>query len=159
MARQGRWVDTLVDRSVADGAQGVDDLFNAIAEVDTRGWTITRVIGELWLASTSVAGAWGHGHLDIGLGVLSRELVAMGGYPDPNEETDLPVRGWMFRARCAVAQNGTGTLIHTRCVWDTRAQRKVDTGRFYIMYNHTMSFGTTFTCHVMGLVRTLVLLP
>ena len=81
------------------------------AVVDTRGWTVTRMLGELVCLSASVAGAWGAGKVDIGIGVISREGVTGGVYPDPNAEADEPTRGWLWRTRLVVAQNGIGTPV------------------------------------------------
>ena len=118
-----------------------------------------RTIGNLWLASATVAGAWGYGYVDIGTGVISQEAVGATVFPDPNNVLDYPVRGWTFRERCGVFQNGTGTDVFTRCIIDTTAQRKLETGEYYIIMNHVMTIGTNFTVKVFGSLRVLLLLP
>ena len=119
---------------------------------------MVRTIGSLWLSSTTVAGAWGQGNFDIGLGVISQEGVGATVFPDPGSTLDFPVRGWTFRERCGVFQNGTGCDIFTRCTFDVASQRKVETGEYYLIFDHSTTFGTAFTVSVLGTVRVLLLL-
>ena len=159
MPRRGRWIDALVNKVTGAGAQSSETLFPGVGQEDLRNATIVRTVASLWLASTTVAGAWGTGTLDLGMGIISQDSIAASVFPDPNDADDYPVRGWLFRERCGVFQNGTGTGIFTRCAFDVRSQRKLDTGQYYLVLNNATQDGTAFSVRTSGSVRTLVLLP
>ena len=93
------------------------------------------------------------------MGVISQESIAASVFPDPNTATDYPVRGWLFRHRCAVTQSSDDATPLTHCAFDIRSQRKLDTGQYYLVVDNDPLFGTSFSVEVFGLVRTLVLLP
>ena len=159
MARRTRWIDTLVQIAVADAGQTTLELFNDAAEVDTDGWTVARVLGELWFSSASVAGAYGIERIDIGIGMVSKEAQIASAFPDPNAEGDRPMRGWMYRTRCMAFQNGTGTSVLTRCEFDMKVQRRVMDADLFLIVNAVTGRGTTFTTDINGVIRTLILLP
>ena len=149
----------MVDFQVADAGQNRVSLFADYALGTFHGHTVVRTIGSLWLASDNAAAAWGTGKVDIGLGVISQEAVGASVWPDPNSSLDYPVRGWTFRERCGVFQNGVGTPIFTRCVFDTAAGRKLETGEYYLMATHEVHSGTSFVMRLFGSVRVLLLIP
>ena len=157
--RAARWIDALIAIVVASGAQNTQTLFPGISPDELRNGTIIRTVANLFMGSTQVAGAWGWGHCDIGLGVISQEAIGASVYPDPNSASDYPTRGWTFRERCGVAQNGVGTPILTPCRFDVSSQRRLDTGAYYLIVNHVVTLGTSFSVNVEGSVRTLVLMP
>ena len=159
MARRTRWIDSFIDVNIANAAQDQTSMFAAFALGTFYGSTVVRTIASLWLASSDVAGAWGYGKLDIGFGVISQESVGAVVFPDPGVPGDFPVRGWTFRERCGVFQNGANTDIFTRCVFDIASQRRVETGEYYMVTNWITVLGTNFGAKVMGSVRTLLLLP
>ena len=157
--RRTRWIDSLIGQTVVSGSQDVIELFQSAGEVDVDGWTVTRVIGKLWLVSSTLAGAFGAQRLDFGLGMISREAVGAGAFPDPNAEADRPASGWMHRDRCLAFQNGVGTGMFTVCQFDTRSQRIVRGNILHLVINNSTLVGTAFNVSVNGLIRVLVLLP
>ena len=159
MARRARWIDTLIQETIASGAQGTEELFQNAAAVDTQGWTITRTIGDLWLMTTTIGGAQGAERLDLGLGLISEEAVNAGVFPDPNQESDRPGRGWVYRTRCVTTQSASDAMPLTHCVFDIRAQRKVEHTDYFLIMNTNPILGTAFSTSVQGIIRTLVLLP
>ena len=159
MPRRTRWIDALVGFQVATGGQGTQTLFPGISPDELRNGTIVRTIGLVDMYTVTVGGAQGVQGLDMGMGVISQEAIGAGVYPDPNDADDYPVRGWLYRHRCAVAQSSNDPTPLTHCVWDVRSQRKLDTGAYYLIANSTPLNGTTFTVELFGLVRTLVLMP
>ncbi len=158
-SRRGRWIDALISIAIADGAQNQQTLFPGITPDELRNGTILRTVANLFIGSTVTAGAWGWGHTDIGLGVISQEAIGATAFPDPNSTSDYPVRGWTFRERCGVYQNGISTPILTSCRFDVSSQRKLDTGAYYLIANHVTIVGTAFATRLEGSVRTLVLMP
>ena len=158
-ARRTRWTDALISFTVATGLQGQQTLFPGIGPDDLRDGTIVRTIGLLDIYSLTIGGAQGVQGVDMALGVISQEAIGASVFPDPNSAADYPVRGWLYRHRCLVNQSNAEGAPVTRCVWDVRSQRKLDTGSYYMIANNTAQNGTSFTVHLFGLVRTLVLMP
>ena len=159
MARRTRWIDALITFTVGGGAQNTQTLFPGVGQEDLRDGTIVRTIGNLWIHSQTVAGAWGVNIIDIACGVISQEAIAVGVFPDPDDADDYPTRGWTFRERCAGSQNGIGTPIFQSCKFDVASQRKLDTGSYFIIANNASVVGTSVTYRIFGSVRTLVLMP
>jgi len=159
MARRSRWIDALVNITVASAGQNRQTMFPGVGQEQLRNATIVRTIGDLYMNSTTVADAWGVNMMDLGLGVISQEAIASVVFPDPNDADDYPVRGWLFRKRCAMFQNGVGTMIVQSCSFDVRSQRKLDTGQYFLIANNTALDGSTSTYRLFGSVRTLVLMP
>ena len=157
--RRTSWEDNLVNISVASGSRTNPDLMVNLSEDETRGTTITRVILDLWLFSTTVAGAWGIQKFDLGMQIVSVDALNAAAVPDPDAASEQPVRGWLYRNRCAVMQNGAGAPVFTRCVADLHMQRRVDNGKFILSMVNTAQRGTSFTVEVLGITRTLLLLP
>ena len=125
---------------------------------ELEGVTLTRAIGSLSFFSGTVAGAWGKQILDIGIGIASREAVTAGVVPDPNVAADRPPRGWLYRARRVVEQNGAGAPIVLWVPFDIRAQRRMDEADLFLAINSTGSTGTAFTTEAAVLIRFLLLL-
>ena len=159
MPRRARWIDAVIATTIVNGGQDAVTLFPGITPDELRNGTIIRTIGDLSLGSTTTAGAWGTGAVDIGLGVISQEAIGASVFPDPKTASDYPVRGWLYRKRCGVFQNGVGTQILFACEFDVRSQRKLDTGAYYMVIDNNSIRGSAFTADVFGSIRTLVLMP
>ena len=157
--RQTQWTDTLVNVSIADGARNVVDLMGGLTADETRHWTLIRTIFDLYMGSNTVAGAWGTLIADIGIGVASREAFEAVILADPDVVDDRPARGWIYRTRCAVTQNGVGHLLYQRCTGDMRVGRRIDDGVLFLHSAVNLLTGTTFTVQQFGIVRALWLLP
>ena len=148
-----------MDTPVASGSQGILQMILTLTADENRGATITRLIAEFALSSTTVAGAWGKQLVDLGLAMIERDAFSAAAVPDPDVSTDEPGRGWLYRTRCVVAQNGTGAPVLFPCKFDIRSQRKLDSAVLVLIINNTASTGTNFTVEVQGILRTLILLP
>ena len=157
--RNLNWEDTFVNDDTAVGSQSIVKLMPLLSSDEIRGHTITRMIAEISLYSTSIAGAYGAVLADLAIGVGSEESVNAGIIPDPDVADDEPMTGWLWRTRCVVAQNGTGMDPVKRCLFDVRSQRKMDGARAYLAINVTANLGTSFTVRMDGIVRTLLRLP
>jgi len=158
MARRAIWIDNRISLGVTSGGQQNQSLLQGTPPIDMRGTTVVRSVLDLYLSSTTTAGAWGVSLLDIAIGLTSQEAFNAGVLPDPNAD-ERPVRGWMFRTQCAVAQNGVGAQILYECHRDLRTGRKVDDGEVFMVVDNTALRGATFSVDVTGMVRLLVLLP
>jgi len=154
--RQVRWIEKEVNQAIAAAGQDVKSMMGGLSTDQTRGMTVTRLIGRVGFSSATVAGAWGVNVLDIGIGVVSQEGFAAGVVPDPSVANDEPVRGWLFRTRVVVSQNGAGGQVVHELHFDIRAQRKVETGELVIIMDNSAISGTSFTINAQGWIRTLV---
>ena len=157
--RASDWIDTLIGFTVATGAQDLTSLMTGVAPVNVRRQTLVRTLIDLSLYSTSVAGAWGTQIAAVGIGITSQEAFAAGVVADPITAGDQPSRGWIYRNRLVVAQNGEGHPVVHRLQADIRAARKLDDGECFIVTNNTTDLGTSFTLQAVGIVRQLWLLP
>jgi len=159
--RRTQWIDTNVNVNVSEGAAGVPaDLDGNLSVADSQGLTLTRMIIDLSTSSATVAGAWGIQRLAIGMGMASREAFTASVLPSPESPTEEPARGWVWRTNVLVGQNGTGgAVLGPRIMADVRAQRRLDSGRFFIKLNNTDILGTGFDVRVVGMIRSLFLLP
>ena len=117
------------------------------------------MIGNLWFASITTAGAWGRQKIDLGIAVLDRDAVAASAFPDPNAQDDRPPTGWVYRSSVGAQQNGSGAPILTNERFDLRAQRKLAGGQLTLVVNNTSLGGTSFTVDISGIIRVLLLLP
>ena len=153
------WIDTLLSFTTATGAQTITSLMTGVAPVNVRRQTLVRTLIELRLYSASVAEAWGTQIADIGIGITSQEAFAAGVVADPNTAGDQPSRGWIYRTRVAVAQNGIGAQVLYEVRADIRSQRKLDDGECFIILANGVDLGTSFTVKANGLIRQLWLLP
>ena len=95
----------------------------------------------------------------MGIGIASQEAFAAGSLPDPNASNDQPSRGWIYRNRMVVAQNGVGGPVVHQISRDIRSARKLDDGECYIVVDNDVDLGLAFNVQVVGLVRQLWLLP
>ena len=159
MARRTAWEDTIIDRDVANAGQASQQVMSTVTADEMRGSTLTRLIGELGLYSNTVAGAYGVQAATIGIATLDEDAFVAGAVPDPSSETDEPPRGWVYWTQCLVSQNGVGTTIAIRCMFDLHSQRRMDGSVLVVVVDSISVIGTSFSIGVNGIVRTLLLLP
>jgi len=158
MARRTVWHDTLFADTVATGAALNRSLMLLVSQNEARGLTLVRTILDIQL-TPSIPLNDGMQMMDIGIGLASRDSFSAGDLPDPGAAADEPIRGWIFRTRCAVMRDATQQVPVTHCVGDFRAMRKIDAGELYAKFDNTTLAGTAFTVFIVGLIRCLFLLP
>lgn len=159
MPRQTDWIDTVVNLSAASGAQASVSLITGAAPINMRGVTLIRTIISIGLTSASIAGAYGVQVCDMAIGIASQEVFAAGVFPDPVTSTDKPPRGWVWRTRRVVTQNGIGSVVTHDIMADIRGARKIENGELYLLYNNSPVAGTPFSVDASMLVRVLMKLP
>jgi len=158
MPRETFWIDNLINIGMASGGQNNQSLMTGTPPINARRATIVRIVYELHLFSESIAGACGVNLVDIGMGVASQEAFNAGVLADPNAD-ERPTRGWMYRTRQVVWQNGVGTQIVQGWSGDLHSGRKLYDGEPYIIGVNTAQLGTTASYRLSGIVRLLLLLP
>ena len=159
MARTFYWIDSLLDSAIASGGQVIPSLLGALTQINTRGITIERVILDLWIIPSMLAGTNAAQILDVGIGVVTQDAVAAGAVPDPNTSADRPARGWLYRTRCLIIDSNIEPLPAVRCTGDFRGKRKLDDGELVLVGNNTASQGTPFSVDMIGIVRVGYLMP
>ena len=157
--RASDWIDTLYSDTTATGAQTLTSLMTGVAPVNVRRQTLVRTLISVYLQSATVAGVWGTQIVDLGIGITSQEAFAASVVADPNSANDQPSRGWIYRNRVVVSQNGAGAPVTVLLQADIRASRKLDDGECFIVVNNTALLGTTFSVAISGIIRQLWLLP
>ena len=122
--------------------------------------TLMRTIIGIDIAHLVHDSGEGSQDVTLGIGVTSQEAFAAGILPDPNQETEHPTRGWVWRYRCRTygfAADQAAVYNH-RVDKDVRSRRKLENGECYINIFNTADQGSTGTINVIGLIRQLWLL-
>ncbi len=157
MARHTYWVDTIITLTIANGAVSTLRLGTLDTDfIESRTATIVRTLVNFSIMSSTVAGAWGIGDQNIGIGIESEEAFGGGSHPSPGVATQHPTRGWILKTHCVTAQNGAGAPVLYKCEYDMHNMRKLDNGAVFLSITHDMILGTSFGIQVHGIVRLLV---
>ncbi len=150
----------MVDANLADASGSLQTLLGALGPINTRGNTVTRMIIDLMMVPTVTNAVTGMQKLSIGIGIASQDAFGVGAsaLPNPATEADEPARGWLYRGHKLINDDTAQFSIAVVSV-DIRAKRKVDNGELYLLMENFTTGGTAFSVTVVGLIRTLMLLP
>ena len=161
MARQMRWIDTLVDLDVSSGAQIGLDLTATLEDNERRGLTLTRTLVHLVTAGKEITEVSpGHNVVDLAIAMIDADALTASAFPDPNTGTDEPGRPWVWRDRVFVRHDAaSGQIFFPEVRVDLRAQRKMGNSRTVLIAVSTFIVGSTFSVTVHGLIRCGYLLP
>ena len=160
MARPRVWDDQLFTSNPTIGTKVVDLLPNIAAE-DNR--TVTRIIGTITFAPASLTNQVDvMMRLNLGIGVTTAEAFAIPAVPDPQTDSDVPMRGWLYIGFMVYTKyHGGGAVMeafdYPTLRFDVRASRKVDRGRLFLAFSHELMLGTTETTFISGRIRSLML--
>ncbi len=159
--RRRAWCDILVNQAVATADQSIPvDILIDFPDTDVK--TVVRLIGSLTVFpadfnATNDASM----QIDLGIGVGSREAFTALVVPDPNVQADYPTLGWLYiTTKMVLMNNSSGTLEFLKVAeinFDIRANRKVDKGVLYLVWNNTAAQGTGYTVRMVGRIRALCL--
>ena len=152
--RSSTWVDTILNFSVANGAEGFQNLMFGLTVDDARGWTLVRTIVDMGLSASTVAGAFGVTQCQMGIGLATEPAIAagVGSLPDPDLPGEHPGRDWIWVGYEGVFQNGVGVdpvrMVHL----DLKSRRKIDQEQLVLIIAANSIIGTTFSVAVRGRV-------
>ena len=155
--RRRQWQDNLINEDTP--SVGQDNAVLLAGDIDdTKGMTLVRTILRLDVLATSPA----IDNVDVqtvtmGIGMISAEALAISVFPDPNNATDIPLSGWLWRWCGCIIENSNGGGI-VRIDVDLRTQRKVMYGSPVLIINNDPQTGTAFNVRTIGLIRCLYLL-
>ncbi len=160
--RRTDWEDILMNFAVADGATNVQNLLSRQDRDETGGWTVVRMLIHLYVLPSSLSeAAVGDQRVGFGIGVAEGDAFDAAALPEPLTAADHPLRDWIWRETAYVRNTGTaGGAIHvSELRADLHSQRKVDGGVPYMVIENAGINATAFSIRVVGLIRTLYLLP
>ena len=154
--RRRQWIDNLMDVDLASGQQTSVSLVD-VPVPDTKGMTLVRVIlGFNVRPSTPVLNSTDTQVFSAGIGLSSADAASASAFADPDNESDQPLGGWMWRWQGLIHEN---PVVPTRIELDLRSQRKLMYGDVRIIMDNNADQGAAFTIIVVGLIRSLYLLP
>ncbi len=151
------WVDTVIDNTLAIGAQTVISLMTGVSATQTRfdRMTLLRTIIGLDLARSVHDSGEGSELVGIGIGIASQEAFAAGTVSDPLTATDFPTRGWVWRAHYRIFGFAADqpAVFDRRIDLDLRSQRKLENGEGFIVADVVAMEGANSTERLSGIVR------
>ena len=159
--RRRAWHDLEFAFTIGNGTQSFADLLQNLPATEQMGCTITRILTRMTYSPVITIGADGSQVVSVGICVVSEEAFNASTLPDPNVNADDPVTGWMLKTQRAVrVMLSPDDVLHGQIFEDLRAQRKMgNRAKLVMITNSDADEATSFDVRVVGLVRTLCLLP
>ncbi len=158
------WMDRAINDDVTIGTQGNLDLLTGLGEPESRmaRFTLTRTIIGLDIARTVHDSGEGSELISLGIQIVSRpSFESPGSIPSPQDQTEFPARGWVWRASYRVFGFAADQpAIFTRRIdLDIRSQRKLENGVSVLSLQALAVEGANSTARVSGFIRQLWLTP
>ncbi len=158
--RRTAWIDTKLSANQATGGQVVTSLLSTTIPTETRGYTLTRIIGRIHAGTVDSVVVDGIMGWDLGIAVVSQEGFAAGVVPDPATPTEFPVSGWIYKTMMFVDKMSSGNDWRVDTLhFDVRAQRKIEQSELVMIQDAQLIRNNAFPIDLSGLVRCLFLLP
>ncbi len=159
--RTTAWEDTFVAQSLANNARLDQDLLVNVSDADKRGMTVVRILVHLYFTSTAGTPVDGIQKLSMGIQLSSEDAFAANAVPDPNNVTEYPIGGWLYRDVVVVAEAASGIHINppAEIRLDLRSQRKLDRSEMMYSVENNALGGTNFSVDANGFIRVLYKLP
>ncbi len=161
-SRPRAWSDNDISQVLATTVQQKVDLLGNMSAFDNK--TVVRMIGRLHaFPNDLIAQVDGAMKVDIAVGVTSLEAFAAGIFPDPDDASEQPIHGWLYRTQMvAIKEHATGTTNeyqHTDTLqFDVKGSRKVDRGvLFLVTESNNITGATAFDVRLTGMWRCLAL--
>ena len=162
MPGETMWIDTGLNQIVVVGTQLVAALRGGFAQADMRlrRMTLLRTIVGIDIGVSVHDQGEGSQRLVLGLAIGPSEAVTAGTVPDPNEDQDFPIRGWVWRASYRVYGFAADqpAIDRQRVDIDLRSRRKLENGESYLVADNIDVEGTSGSLRIVGIIRQLYLL-
>ena len=161
--RKTAWDDQiLIGQTVVNAASPAGFLLveNA-ADPEKRGCTVVRIIVDLAVNADVPGSVSGQEVTSFGIALVSDDAFVAAAFPEPNDETDYPVSGWLWRKVILVQDEtlATGPIPPVRVYQDLRVARKLDRASLTLIVMTQGIEGSTFNTRLTGIVRALYKLP
>ena len=155
------WDDTFFDLVVASGATSSVALVNNVADPEKRGCTLVRMILDFEFIASAPGVFSGVQRVSAGIMVVSDDAFVGNVMPNPEDASDYPVGGWLWRTQKQVRDetNATGPVPRIGMEKDLRAMRKLDRAQLVLTVHNESVEGSSFTVGFVGLIRCLYKLP
>jgi len=151
-----------VNQDLANNARLDQDLLVNVSDADKRGLTVVRSLVHLYFSVVAGEAVNGSQRVIMGMQLASEDAFAAAAVPDPNNATEYPIGGWMFRDMVVVTNSAAGGFTSVQAVefkLDLRAQRKLDRSEMMYSVENNAGSGATFGVSVQGIIRVLYKLP
>ena len=158
------WDDTIMNSSLANNTRFQIDLLVNTADAEKRGCTVVRTLLDFQLFNATPGDVSGRQIFHMGIGLVSDDAFAAGGsaMPNPEEQDDYPVGGWMWRKSVAVFDESLANGVNPAPVTikeDLRAMRKLDRSTMALIIFNATGEGAPFSVQRIGIIRVLYKLP
>ena len=152
------WVDTNHALQVASGGKSETSLMTGISSTESRmGMTLIRLLLCWDLSHLLHDSGEGTQRPAIGIGIASQEAFAAGTLPEPEDDTEFPMGGWLFK--CSFRTYGFAAdapAAYSRVIErDLRAKRKLNNGELFLTLTNVPDGGTAGTVTLIGITRAL----
>ena len=153
------WIDTSASLALATPGQNSKSLMSGVSSTQTRfdRMTLLRTIIGIDIARLVHDSGEGSEQISVGIAIASQEAFALTAFPDPEVDTDFPIRGWIWRARYRVYGFAADqpAVFNTRVDLDMRSQRKLENGEAYLIAVSEAVEGANSAIQISGLIRQL----
>jgi len=157
--RRRMWTDSFIDET-GTVSQTDEQLLIATPDLDDigKGATLVRMVIGLSVhnSNAETADLGSLTEVVMGIGLVSPEVLV--GSINVGLQDEDPMSGWLWRTRRVVtARTDQHNVLYIEA--DIRAQRKLMYGEPRLFITYTSQLGTAFGLTVIGLIRSLYLLP
>jgi len=153
------WTDNVITQTVAVAGQAVLSLTSELSSAESRFLqkTLLRTIVGLDVGRTVHDSGEGSERVALGIGIVSQEAFTAGVVPDPQTDTDQPVRGWVWRSRYRTFGFAADqpAVFTRRLDIDLRSMRKLDNGEMFFVADVIAHEGVSGAIDVVGIIRQL----
>jgi len=156
------WADQIINENVSAGGvvQSEELGLDALSALDRRvnRFTILRTIIGLDIQTIVRDAGEGDQIVSLGIGVIGEEVSATQ-MPDPANQAEFPLRGWIWRARYRIYGSSTNdqNVVSRRIDLDLHSQRKLENGRPVFISSNIDNQGVSQAVTLTGLIRLLYL--
>jgi len=121
--------------------------------------TLMRTIVCADVARTVHDSGEGSELVDVGIGLASQEAFQADVLADPDNESDFPLRGWIWRCRYRIYGfiANDPAVFNRHIEMDLRGKRKIENGELFLSLVNTAQEGASGTVNIAGIVRCLIL--
>ena len=163
--RSMQWFDQLelFDINSGDTHIGALLLGHITTPSDSKGLTLTRLVGRMQFTAAVPNGAPGVMGLQFGIALAGEDAIAEGeaALSNINVDTEQPPSGYLIRDEIGVSGSSTASRPPSigEIKFDIRAQRKLMYGEPYFTVFSQLITGTAFSVRAFGFIRALYRLP
>ncbi len=155
------WFDTLHDNTVG-GASGRLNLtlLTALSTIGQRSaqFTLLRTIICHDYSYAIHDSGEGSQILDVGIQVVNQEAFNANVVPDPDDDEEHPIKGWVYRCRHKLHGFAADQPeVDVRSVYrDIRSKRRIDNGELIISFVNSADSGAVSSVQIVGITRCLL---